>query len=369
MKNEYDFLNEIEVTEKELQEIEEMEVNELEVKSLKKKLKAELGRKKSIWKKKGVIAAGICCGLIAGTVTLGITNPTLAANIPVVGDIFRFLDGGRTGTYDLYQQNAAGIHTTQEDNGISITIEDAVFDGRSVYYTYIIDSEQNLGKGGPLIEGEFNIKNYFGGMGGSSQIEQAGKNRYVGQDEYTIDEQRDSVEVELHFKTIEYFIGDEQKEIKGNWKFAFQLDAIPQKQQKVNRTVEKEAISITVDNITKTPMSLILNFQYQIPSEQYNSISIDMKIKDENGTEYLSNGSTVHGEVNTGIYYGVFTFGKIEESAKKIIITPSIMIPSGGGGVSIDENGKETHFETVIPEDIKALDGLEFDPIEIELQN
>ena len=43
-----------------------------------------------------IAAAAIIIGLSAAT--FGLTFPAYAGNIPIIGDIFRFLDNGKTGS-------------------------------------------------------------------------------------------------------------------------------------------------------------------------------------------------------------------------------------------------------------------------------
>ena len=64
--------------------------------------------------------------------------------LPIVGDIFRFLDNGRTGLYENsktdagkimephynYKQYTTVLNMTKESKGIKITINDAILMGR-----------------------------------------------------------------------------------------------------------------------------------------------------------------------------------------------------------------------------------------------
>ncbi|MDD1371164.1 DUF4179 domain-containing protein, partial [Bacillus sp. MHSD17] len=93
MKDIYELLNDIDIDEKELEEI---ETSEIEKEKVKRNVKQSIRTKKKMksWKK-GVAAASILVGL--SVATLGIGFPTYAGGLPIVGDIFRFLDNGRTG--------------------------------------------------------------------------------------------------------------------------------------------------------------------------------------------------------------------------------------------------------------------------------
>ena len=142
MKDIYELLNDVDIDENEM---EIMEVSEFEKEKVKKSLRKSI-KKNNGWKKKSLIAAALCCAMIGSVGAVGITNPAYAAEIPIVGDIFRFLDNGRTGVYDKYKENANEINVTKESNGVAITIKDAIFDGKTVSYTYEIKSDKDLGE-------------------------------------------------------------------------------------------------------------------------------------------------------------------------------------------------------------------------------
>ena len=50
---------------------------------------------------------------------------------------------------------------------------------------------------------DLNIKGYKGGMSGSSEIKKVGENTYIGQDNSTIDEEKDEVTCKLNIREIE----------------------------------------------------------------------------------------------------------------------------------------------------------------------
>lgn len=128
MKDIYEILNDVDIDESEM---DVMEVSDIEKAKVKKYLKKSINKNGGL-KKKSLIAAALCCALIGSSVAVGIANPAYAADIPIVVDIFRFLDNGRTGAYDKYRDYADVVGLTQESNGIKITIKEAIFDGRTL---------------------------------------------------------------------------------------------------------------------------------------------------------------------------------------------------------------------------------------------
>ena len=62
------------------------------------------------------------------------------------------------------------------------------------------------------------------------------------------------------------------------------------------------------------------------------------------------------------------TFGKLDEKATKLIITPKMYLSNTGGGVSMDENGKETEIKHTIDADHPEKGEIIFDDIVVDLE-
>ncbi|MGY3313013.1 hypothetical protein ACV242_001509 [Peribacillus simplex] len=164
MKDIYELLNDMDIDETEFKE---MEVTELEKAKIKRSLKKSISKKKKMkrWQK-NVLAASIIFGL--STATIGFSFTASAKSIPLIGDIFSFLGNGKTGLYDDIKNTGKGLYgdykaysneigLTEESNGLTFTINDAIYDGKTVTITYTIESEEDLGDGSFYIPGP-NIK-------------------------------------------------------------------------------------------------------------------------------------------------------------------------------------------------------------------
>ncbi|MBU3183308.1 DUF4179 domain-containing protein [Clostridium estertheticum] len=350
MKDIYELLNDVNIDESEM---DEYEVNNIGVSSIEKlRIKKTLRnaiKKNKPGHKKAIIAAGLFFAMIGCAGTIGIANPTYATDIPIVGDIFRFLDNDRTGVYDKYKENANEINVTKESNGNSITIKDAIFDGRTLTYTYEIKSNKDLGKnpsfGGDGIE----IEDYRGGLTGSAGAQRVNKNTYVGQDTYTIDEQREKINFQLKIKRISDGSNGEVKEANeatGNWKFKISLPALKSTKQAVNKGIEKEGIKINIDSISKTTATFSINFSQSITKEEkekWFDVSTKLEVRDNLGNVYKGEDNGASGYKNTLNFRE--TFGKLDDKAQQLIITPKIHMSNTGGGVETDKNGKETEIK------------------------
>ncbi|PEJ10827.1 DUF4179 domain-containing protein [Bacillus wiedmannii] len=367
MKDIYELLNDIDIDQKELEEI---EASEIEKEKAKRNVKQSIRTKKKMksWKK-GVAAASILVGL--SFATLGIGFPTYAGGLPLVGDIFRFLDNGRTGLYENYKEFSTELNMTRESNGVKVTINDAVFDGRTITITYSIESEKDLGEkpfpfGSPQVMG-------FNGGGGSSDVTKVGEGKYVGMTTMSGhgSERLDVANVWWDIEAINIY--EEKKSIKGNWNFALTVKGMDSKEIKLQGISEKEGIKVNIDKMEVTPMSFIV-FYNQEESKALRSIwdsaDVELEIKDDLGNKYAGEGnggtSTV-AEPHKSSWSS--TFQKLNENATKLIVTPRVHLrvhtPENHGGVEY-VNGKEKKIE-VPKKEAKSKD-IVLDDIVIDLK-
>ncbi|WP_242213989.1 DUF4179 domain-containing protein [Bacillus cereus group sp. BfR-BA-01383] len=367
MKDIYELLNDIDIDEKELEEI---EASEIEKEKVKRNLKQSIRTKKKMktWKK-GVAAASILVGV--SVAMLGIGFPTYAGGLPIVGDIFRFLDNGRTGLYENYKEFSTELNMTRESNGVKVTINDAVFDGRTVTITYSIESDKDLGEK-PYLFGSPQVRGFNGG-GGSSQVTKVGEKKYVGMTTMSghSSERLDVANVWWDIEAIE--LDYEGNTVKGNWNFALSLKAMDSKEVKVNETSEKEGIKVNIDKMEVTPMSFIVFFNQEESKALrsiWDSADVELEIKDDLGNHYAgegNGGSSTVAEPHKSSWSA--TFQKLNENATKLIVTPHVHLrvhtPENHGGVEY-VNGKEKKIE-VPKKEAKSKD-IVLDDIVIDLK-
>ncbi|MDZ4479027.1 DUF4179 domain-containing protein [Bacillus cereus] len=346
MKDIYELLNDIDIDEKELEEI---EASEIEKEKVKRNVKQSIRTKKKMksWKK-GVAAASILVGL--SVATLGIGFPTYAGGLPIVGDIFRFLDNGRTGLYENYKEFSTELNMTRESNGVKVTINDAVFDGRTITITYSIESDKDLGEK-PNIFGYPQVMGFNGG-GGSSQVTKVGEKKYVGMTTMSGNSSKRLDVANVWWNMEEIELDYKGNSIKGNWNFALSLKAMESKEVKVNRVSENKLIKVNIDKMEVTSMSFIV-FYNQEESKALRSIwdsaDVELEIKDNLGNRYAgqgNGGSSTVAEPHKSSWSA--TFQKLSENATKLIITPHVNLrvhtPENFGGVEFI-NGIEKKIE------------------------
>ncbi|OBZ17320.1 DUF4179 domain-containing protein [Bacillus sp. FJAT-26390] len=367
MKDVYELLNDIDIDE---HEFVEMEVDDFEKAKVKEALKESINKKKKVkgWKKKAA-AAAIIVGVSAAT--FGVTFPAYAVSIPVIGDIFRFLDNGRTGLYEDYKQYSTALNMSQESNGIKITINDAIYDGKTVSLTFSIESERQLADH-PISHPLLDIKGAYG-SGGSIQISKVDKNKYVGLLTSTSHFRKERDSVKIRWKIDSLAIKEAPEKINGNWSFALSLDATERTTQVINQSVEHEGVVVNVGKIAVSPMSFIVYFD-QIVSEKtrnkWHGVDVDIEIKDDLGNRYTGQGNGGSGDRDGYNMRWSKTFEKLDENATKLILTPRINFyehtADNHGSIEMTKDGQKE-----IPVSLKTGKGREeyaADDIVIELK-
>lgn len=275
---------------------------------------------KNKWKKKVAAAAAT---MVIGTTAFSVAFPAYAKEIPVIGNIFSYLSENKNGSYMDYKEYSKSLDMTQEDKGIKITLNDAIYDGRTVMITYTIESEKDLGDS-IYTKDDLSIEGYKGGMTGSSGVHKVSENTYVGFTRMSIDEPKDDLNVKLKFEGINDYNDHNGLDINGNWGFKFNLKKSDADIMMINKSTTKEGVNLNIEKITFTPMSTILYYSQQVSDEELNGYhSVDteiVEVKDDLGNVYSGEGDGGHGTKN--IMNWTSTYEKIDENATKLIITP-----------------------------------------------
>ncbi|MGE1047684.1 DUF4179 domain-containing protein [Bacillus sp. GMs2/1] len=380
MKDIYELLNDIDIDEKELEEI---EASEIEKEKVKRNVKQSIRTKKKMksWKK-GVAAGSILVGL--SVATLGIGFPTYAGGLPIVGDIFRFLDNGRTGLYENsktdagkimephynYKQYTTVLNMTKESKGIKITINDAIFDGKTVSINYSIESNRDLGENPSTLD--FLTIKGAGTQSGSNKITKVADRKYTGLIKTSSDlvgSKETIVNVEWNVQSIA--ILETEEEIKGDWNFNINLKEIENKETLIGGSTEKDGVKVNMERMEITPISFILYYNQEVSQKirgVWDGVDVDLEVRDDLGNQYYGEGNGGSGEDSYNFNWSK-TFQQLNENATKLIITPHVNLrihnPENYGSVTIVEGQVKERF---VPRRLGGNKGIVLDDIVIDLK-
>lgn len=313
--------------------------------------KADIKKRRNKKNKKIKYSSTIAAGLTV-VILLLISNPAVASKIPFVGDIFKYLNKDVEKIYETYSEYSTEINMNKESNGIKITLKEAIFDGRVLNFTYMIESDKDLGFY-PII-GANSIKEVMDSEGNAliyedGRQERIEDNNYIGQATYKISEENinkeynkfnfiinwkdivilndenawfskdiiEGKEVELH--------GDIKEVISGEWNFDIEVNTVENYIKEVNETIENNLYEFTVEKISISPVSFNINYNYitrdteKINGKLYN---LDIDVKDDLGNIYTSQPFGISGDGRQ--WWRNSVFEKINEDASELIITPRI---------------------------------------------
>ncbi|WP_339252758.1 DUF4179 domain-containing protein [Sporosarcina sp. FSL W8-0480] len=372
MKDVYDHLNDIDM---DANQFVVEDVSEAEKTKVMLDLKRKISRPKPVRWRKIAAAATISIGLSSAAL-FGLSFTSFAQEIPIIGQVFKWFNDD--GFFENYSEHANTLSMTQEDNGISITLNEAVFDGKTLYVAYEIISEIDLGDD-PSLKGMPAILNSDGGhlATGSHDIKKVDDFRYVGVstakmypenrvEEGSFEFDITGIFLETSNVDVSRIISDptySMKEIAGSWKFQFDLQATDNVEQSVGLTSAGNDVTVSMNKIVYTPMSFILFYEEIITEEldaKWDFVSVSVDVKDDLGHTYATyvNG----GESDSALrLYHTHTLEKLDPKAKRLIVTPTVVLSQRDGTY---ENGAYYRNEN----STAPMEEFELDEIVIEIE-
>lgn len=295
-------------------------------------------KKTPLWKSIGVAAVL----LISATTVTTFAFPSLASQIPFMNNVISYFDDDY-GQYTNFEGFSDDLGLVDSDNGISILIDRAVYDGTNIIVSYALETEKNLGKSIAFSGGNwFDVKGAIA-MGGSEQIIQIDEHHYAGVAKFTptFNNGENPETIEVKWKPKAFYNHETTMEVKGDWSFNFSLDRLDGTVIAVNETVENEHLSLTLNSIEFTDVSTVLAYK-QFASEdlrkEWLSVTPTFTVKDDLGNIYvdgLGGGGTTFDDFKT--FTGTTSFGAIKDGATKLFIEPTVIasLENGRGNKEI----------------------------------
>lgn len=274
-------------------------------------------KRKKVWT---AAAAAVAVIAISGTVLY--SNPVLAKNIPVIGDVFAKMQENRAKdpyagkdktAYEKIEDHSVNVQTPgseAEDNGVTVTVSDAYCDGYEMYFTMTAttDNEQINQKKYLLPDKSQRVQVDGVECGAELCLEKAEDGSFVGLGHISADflkkkEFSDQSTVDIQFtqlygkgenelSTTKYVEGENL--ISGEWnlKFTVNTDASNNQTYEVNT----ENNGFKVSKIVKVPASTYLYLE--VPETYEN---VQMIITDADGNALEKFGGTFTDPEN-GVY-------------------------------------------------------------------
>jgi len=324
-------------------DVEQIEPIELSVQQ-KMKLKQKILKKQTPRKRmpKWVrhIAAAAIIGISAVT-TINFAFPTLASQIPFMKNIASYFDHNNT-MFENFDSYAKEVGQVQVSNGVSMMIENAVYDGTSLTISFALESEIDLGSH-PFLQGLFMDVKGAGGMGGSCRLEKISDTKYVGLANVTPHFDKEVPdEIEVTWKPESFLNMTNDTKVEGDWVFNFKVPKLAGELQLVNETVTNYDVTARFTAIGKNDMSTVIHYEYEVVPEilkKWPEVTVQFdQLQDNLGNTYVVNGNGAKSEDNGISYKSGATVQAIEPAATSITFVPVIYFSLGSGqGMEIKE--------------------------------
>lgn len=325
MKDWLELLNDTKI---DLDEYKEETLNDIEKATLKNNLKKSIRKNKTNKYRKAIIASAVIVSII------------LSTNLKVIADkLEKLISRNPTESFQNYNKTKLDeykniIDKSVTDNGVTITINEFIFDYDNIIVTYTLEGEKIdtqdiniLPK--ILIDGK-EVKRR--GMSGTY----SGENKNLRQ---FILEPRDPISKSGEFD-VKILIGGKddfpQDKIieEGKWEFSFKANNLAinkfTKKFDLNKNINLNKYgSICMKRVIKTPVSTIVELSSENLLEENKNVSVGCILEDSDGNilEKISEHKRYdYSDTVRGTY--IYRFKSINKKSKTIKVTPIILLDS-----------------------------------------
>jgi hypothetical protein len=327
---------------------------------------AELNENNKIQNKKRTFMYTLGSIAAAFVILIGFSHqsPALASSlskIPIIGSVFG--DSDLIGLQHAQEKGLTSqIGETKTINGISITLDEVLYDQNNITIGLIMESEKQI------------VDDYFGagmdftidGMAPSGASGSYGEEVLSATSRTAIETITVTEEMPSEFDLGLSLQGDSGE----NWYFSFPVNQVKDiKEIPVQHTETVDGVQLNVTEFSYGTSGASVSFKSSedatfVDKGRGRAASIEFKMEDQDGNEIKSHSGGVIGErvKNQMIYTSNKQFDPIDTDVTEVTITPYLSLPTSGGGVE-DDNGKQKQL------DLKwgSLKQIEFESFQVKL--
>ncbi len=310
--------------------IEPMHMSNAKKADIKTTILANSRKKKSFMRFRHLTAAAII-GVSAVT-ALSFTFPTVASQIPFMQNVFSYFQNDMDVEFEKY---ATVIGQVQTDNGISVMIDNAVYDGTAITVSYAVETDKELGDR-PREENFFDIEKSKGWSATGRPLQKVSDTTYVGLAKITPRfANTPPNEVVLSWEPYSFTNTETETELKGNWQFDFKLTKLESDFQLINESIEQDGVTILIKSFETNDMSTVIHYEQFIDADalkQWDSVAAQFDtIHDDLGNTYLYNGNGNTSSNNGRSWTSSGSIRSIDPNATSLTFVPTIYSSLGSG--------------------------------------
>ena len=302
--------------------LELLEVTDLEKKHVKQHILKK--RNKVPFWRYAAVAAVVFVGVTTAT---GFAFPSIASQIPFMDNVISYFTEEEQ-SHKSFEAFSTNIGLAQTSNGMTVMIDNAVYDGTNITVSFAIETDYDFGQ-----EMQMRAPNWFdvvgaSGSGGRNNITKISDTRYVGLSIFTPRFKDDIYPelLEVTWTPQAFYNRANELEIEGDWSFEFALERLDGDLQLINETVQNKDINFTLRSVEFTDVSTIIACEQVVSDEllkELVSVSPTFIITDDLGNTYnLGRGGSGMTPDDYKSFKGTSTVDAIEEGASQLIIQP-----------------------------------------------
>lgn len=272
-------------------------------------------------------------------------SPALASSlsqIPIIGSIF-----GDSNLIGLQQAQKKGltkkIGETQTINGISVTLDEILYDQNNITIGFKVESEKDLGEAyfGAGMDFTINGELPNGSSGGYRENIKSSTIR-TGIQHITVTKDMPNafeIGLVLHGKNGE------------TWHFSTPIKQITDiRKIPIQHSETVDGIDLTVTELSLSETGVSVSYESSEEGKDFELIradDIEFRMVDQNGNEIKSHSGGGTGKFlkNSMVFKSNKQFDPIDSKVTELTITPYLKLPTGGGGVEFDKNGKSRELD------------------------
>ncbi|RKD23234.1 hypothetical protein BEP19_12430 [Ammoniphilus oxalaticus] len=296
-------------------------------------------KRKPLFYMAGATVAAI--GLLIGSSYVSPAFANSLAQLPIIGSVF-----GDSNLIGLQQAQKKGLTSkigeTQTVNGISVTLDEILYDQNEIAIGLQIESEQELDERF-MSWMDFTINGEIPSAGGGGYKEEilTPTTRTAIQQISVTEEMPDTFELGL-------VLNGSRGE---RWYFSTPIKKITDMIKiPIHHSQHVDGIDLTVQELAVSATGVGISYESSEKDTDFvmsRADAFEFRMEDQDGNEIKNHSGGVVGErvKDRMVYKSNKKFDPIESGVTELTITPYLALPTSGGGVEFDEHGEARELE------------------------
>ncbi|MDN7227418.1 DUF4179 domain-containing protein [Planococcus sp. N064] len=249
-------------------------------------------KKRRKWLLPAAAASILFIGISAATLTASPALANYIAELPFIGNVFSIFAEEEEGLLQ-YERFSEKVGLSQTSNGVTISIDQAVYDGTNVTFTYTVSAEKELDESARL-------------TGFPQLLEAEGVNASM---DWEIKEEtlvgmnsmphlnEEAAQVNVLWEPISLYT--DNGEIEGDWKFEFAVDQLKKDPIVLDEKVTDSGVTVHFTEVTFTDIAVNIAYQQLVDSAlltEWEAVEAELIAQDNLGNVYKVpyNGGTAY---------------------------------------------------------------------------